>query len=62
MGLRSNERYAVLNDLDLNGPSLSVIFHGVQNQESLKKSLEDTSATMKEILLDLGNDYEDAVN
>lgn len=54
LGLKSDEKFSTLNNLGVEGPSLSFVFHGVKNQESLKENLETTSSTMKEILLDLG--------
>lgn len=62
LGLKTNEKFSVLNDVGIEGPSVSFIFHGVKNQDSLKENLENTSSTMKEILLDLGEDFKDAVN
>ena len=62
MGLKTDEKFKALNDVGVEGPSFSIVFHGVKDQESLKSNLESTTSTLKEILLDLGQDFEEALN
>lgn len=61
-GSQSSPHFSTLHDHNVGTPSVSFVFHGVKDQAALKESLETTSSTMKEILLDLGKDFEDSVN
>ena len=62
LGLISNPKFQHLKNFNLPNYSISFLFHNVNDQESLKNNLESTITNLKELLLELGEDFKEAIN